>query len=409
MTNTTTIFKSAKILLPKEGTDLVKWAVVACDQFTSEPAYWAKCEEIIGDAPSAYNFILPEAYLETEKEALHGKKITESMNAFSEADMKPFDGILYIERTLPGGTVRHGMVGKIDLEAYDYSVGSTSPVRATEATVLERIPPRCKVRSEAVVELPHILILIDDKQNIIGGLGAKKSSLSPLYDFELMQGGGRIAGWGVEGEALNELLSNIAAYEDSTSGVVYAMGDGNHSLAAAKAHYENVKAALGEAAKEHPARYALCEITALGDDSLVFEPIYRVMMNCDPDDVAAELGKITAAGKGAQEITLVAGEKEEALHFPTPSHALTVGTLQNFIDDYIKAHPGVKCDYIHGENTTRELARAAGTVGFVFDGMDKSELFPYVEAHGALPRKTFSMGEAESKRYYLEMRKIVTD
>ena len=185
------------------------------------------------------------------------------------------------------------------------------------------------------------------------------------------------------------------------------MGDGNHSLAAAKAHYENVKAALGEAAKDHPARYALCEITALDDDSLVFEPIYRILMNCDPADVAAELGKITEKGSGAQEITVLVNGTEETVHFTAPSHALTVGTLQNFIDDYIKTHPGVKCDYIHGENTTKELAKSAGTVGFVFDGMDKSELFPYVEAHGTLPRKTFSMGEAESKRYYLEMRKIV--
>lgn len=403
----TTIFQNAEILLPKDGTDLTKWAVVACDQFTSEPAYWAECERIIGTAPSAYSYILPEAYLETEKEAAHAAKITESMASFRDTDMKKFNGILYVERTLPNGTVRHGMVGKIDLEAYDYSVGSVSPVRATEATVLERIPPRCKVRSEAVVELPHILILIDDKTGIIRSLGDKKASLTPIYDFDLMQGGGHIGGWGVEGAELDTLLDAIAAYEQSTAGVVYAMGDGNHSLAAAKAHYENVKAELGEAAKDHPARYALCEITALGDDSLVFEPIYRIMMNCDPADVTAELRKITAKGSGAQEITVVANGTEETVHFTAPSHALTVGSLQNFIDDYIKAHPGVKCDYIHGEDTTRELAKAAGTVGFVFDGMDKGELFPYVEAHGTLPRKTFSMGEAESKRYYLEMRKIV--
>lgn len=402
----TTIFQNAAILLPKDGTDLTKWAVVACDQFTSCPAYWAECEAIIGDAPSAYNYILPEAYLETEKEQTHGAKITASMNAFSADGMKKFDGILYIERTLPNGTVRHGMVGKIDLEAYDYSVGSASPVRATEATVLERIPPRCKVRSEAAVELPHILILIDDKPGIIASLGAEKETLAPLYDFDLMQGGGHIAGWGVEGAALDSLLEKIDAYEKSTAGVVYAMGDGNHSLAAAKAHYENVKAALGDAAKDHPARYALCEITALGDDSLVFEPIYRVILGCDPADVTAELAKITAAGKGEEEITVIVGEKEEVVHFTAPSHALTVGSLQSFIDDYIKTHPGVKCDYIHGEDTTRALAKEAGTVGFVFDGMDKSELFPYVEKHGTLPRKTFSMGEAESKRYYLEMREI---
>ncbi len=406
MTNKATIFKNADILLPADGTDLTKWAVVACDQFTSEPEYWAKCEAIIGDAPSAYRYILPEAYLETEKEAAHAAEITERMKAFSTDGMKRFDGILYIERTLPNGAVRHGMVGKIDLEAYDYAVSSTSPVRATEATVLERIPPRCRVRSEAAVELPHILILIDDQNGILRTLGEKKASLAPLYDFELMQGGGHIAGWGVEGEALDALLDAIAAYESNTTGVIYAMGDGNHSLAAAKAHYENLKATLGDGAKEHPARYALCEVTALGDDSLVFEPIYRILTGADPADVATALGKLTEKGGGAQEISVIVGDREETVHFTAPTHALTVGTLQNFIDDYLKTHPGVKCDYIHGETTTRELAKAADTVGFVFDGMDKSELFPYVEAHGALPRKTFSMGEAESKRYYLEMREI---
>lgn len=402
-----TIFSPAEILLPKDHIDLTKWAVVACDQFTASPSYWAECETIIGSSPSAYHYILPEAYLGTEKEKTHAAKITASMKQFDKTAMKRFDGILYLERNLPNGAVRHGMIGKIDLEAYDYSAGSNSPVRATEATVLERIPPRCKVRSEAVVELPHILILINDRMGILSSLSEKKAELLPLYDFDLMQGGGHASGYGVSGKALECLMERIAAYESSTHGVVYAMGDGNHSLAAAKAHYENLKARLGEAAANHPARYALCEVTALGDESLVFEPIYRVMQNCDPADVAAELGKITEKGNGTQEITMLMGEKEETVHFTAPSHALTVGTLQNFIDDYIKAHPTVKCDYIHGEETLRSLSHEADTVGFLFDGMDKSELFPYVEQHGTLPRKTFSMGEAESKRYYLEMREIV--
>jgi len=406
MKNTSTIFSPAEILLPADGTDLTKWAVVACDQFTSSPAYWAECEAIIGTSPSAYHYILPEAYLETEKEASHGAVISASMNAFDPASMKCFGGIIYLERTLPDGSIRHGMIGKIDLEAYDYRPGSASPVRATEATVLERIPPRCKIRSEAAAELPHILILIDDKPGIIRSLGEKKAALTPLYDFDLMLGGGHASGWGVTGEALDTLLSQIAAYEAGTDGVVYAMGDGNHSLAAAKAHYENIKAELGDAARNHPARYALCEITALDDDSLVFEPIYRILMNCDPEDVTSALGTLTEKGTGTQEITVITGGCEETVHFTAPSHALTVGTLQNFIDGYLKTHPGVKCDYIHGEDTTRQLAGAAGTVGFVFAGMDKAELFPYVEAHGTLPRKTFSMGEAESKRYYLEMRAI---
>lgn len=401
-----TIFSPAEILLPKDYVDLSKWAVVACDQFTAAPSYWAECEAIIGPSPSAYYYILPEAYLGTEKEKIHAAKITASMKQFDRTAMKRFDGILYLERTLPNGAVRHGMIGKIDLEAYDYSADSNSPVRATEATVLERIPPRCRVRSEAVVELPHILILIDDRLGIIQSLGEKKADLLPLYNFDLMQDGGHVSGYGVAGTALDGLMEQIAAHESSTAGVVYAMGDGNHSLAAAKAHYENIKAQLGEAASDHPARYALCEVTALGDESLVFEPIYRIMQNCDPADVMAALEKITEKGCGTQKISVLTRENEETVHFTSPSHALTVGSLQNFIDDYIQTHPKVKCDYIHGEETIRSLSHGANTVGFIYDGMDKSELFPYVEKHGTLPRKTFSMGEAESKRYYLEMRAI---
>lgn len=406
-----TIFSPAHMLLPRAKTaaDWQKWAVIACDQFTSQMEYWNECVAYIDGAPSAYDYILPESYLGTDKEAPHTAEIHDHMETFDPSAMEAFDGIVYVERTLPDGSLRHGMVGKIDLEAYNYAADSASPIRATEATILERIPPRQKIRAEAAVELPHILVLMDDRDtDVFGWLAQEKTALSSLYDFDLMLGGGHIAGWAVTGDALDTLVDKLTAYEvKKAGGVVYAMGDGNHSLAAAKAHYEAVKATLGnDAAMSHPARYALCEVTALDDESLVFEPIYRLLAHCDPADVLAELTKVTASGAGEQTITVCTGEITEVRHFTTITHALTVGTLQNWIDGYIAAHSDVVCDYIHGEDDLCTLAKEEGCMGFLFDTLAKSDLFAYVENHGTTPRKTFSMGEARSKRYYLEAREI---
>lgn len=408
-----TIFSPARILLPKaeSAADWQKWAVIACDQFTSQMDYWNDCVALIDGGKSAYDYILPEAYLNTEKEGVHGAEIEANMKNFDAASMNTFEGIVYLERTLPDGTVRHGMVGKIDLEAYSYAADSHSPIRATEATILERIPPRQKIRAAAAIELPHILVLISDtpEDGIFASLAEGKTDLPVLYDFDLMLGGGHVCGWGVEGAALEALTAKLAAYEaKNAGGVVYAMGDGNHSLASAKAHYEALKAELGEeAAKTHPARYALCEITALEDDSLVFEPIYRILLHCEEGDVAAKLAEVTEPGAGEQTVTVCIGGREEVRHFTNPTHALTVGTLQDFADGYVKTHPGVECDYIHGEEDLRTLAKEAGRVGFIFDSLAKADLFAYVDKHGTTPRKTFSMGEARSKRYYLEARVIV--
>lgn len=406
MKDYTTIFSPAEILLPEFAGDaerMQKWAVIACDQFTSEVGYWDKCTEIIGDSESTYNYIQPEAYLGTEREDEHEKTIEEHMKSFDSSKMKTVCGIIYLERTLPNGMIRHGLVGKIDLEAYDYSVGSKSPVRATEATVAERIPPRCKVRAAASVELPHILVLIDEKIGIFAHLDSAKNSLPTAYDFDLMQGGGHVRGYEVTGDALDKLMSMIAEYESTANGVTYAMGDGNHSLAAAKAHWENVKRETGD--MNHPTRYALCEITDLHDESLVFEPIYRVVKNCDVNDLLLEIGKQYDADSD-QQVTVETAKVDCRIGLKK-THALTVGTLQNFIDDYVKSHPGASCDYIHGEESLKKLAGEEGSVGFLMAGMDKNELFGYVEANGTLPRKTFSMGEAESKRYYLDLRCIV--
>ncbi len=406
------IFSPAKILLPRESPE--KWAVIACDQFTSQPEYWEECVREIGEHPSSYDYILPEAYLGTEMEMIHREDIAENMENFDPCDMvncfadtEAGDGFIYVERTLPGGAVRHGIVGKIDLEAYDYRKGSTSPVRATEATVLERIPPRVKIRESAVIELPHILVLIDDRTGIFDLMKAFRDSgsMPVAYDFDLMQGGGHLKGWLVSERQRTLLMEKIAVHEETGGEVVYAMGDGNHSLASAKAHWENMKA--NGADPHHPARWALCEITALEDESLVFEPIYRILKNCDEEDVFRSFAAQTKPGPGEQTVRVVTKGLDETVHFPVMTHGrLTVGTLQDFLDRYCKDHPGVECDYIHGDDVAVTLADTVGTVGFLTDVMDKTELIPYIEKHGTLPRKTFSMGEAESKRYYMEARMI---
>ena len=406
-----TIFSPADILLPDYPANDARWrawAAIACDQFTSEPAYWEEAEACAAGGMTTLSLFLPEAYLGTEKEKSHGAGIPAAMAAAGKALRTYQNSMIYLERTLPDGKIRRGLVGKIDLEAYDFSKGSSSPVRATEATVLERIPPRKAIRAAAPLELPHIMILIDDTDgDVIASARDARGECPILSDFPLMQGGGAAKGYLLTDASLDAMLGKIAAYEKKhAGGVVYAMGDGNHSLAAAKAHYEAIKASLGDAALDHPARYALCEIVALQDEALVFEPIYRVVLGGDREDFLAALRAVTVPGTAGQTVTAVFGECEEARSFSSPDHALTVGTLQNFIDRYTAAHPGVKCDYIHDEASLRALASNDGAVGFLLAGMAKEELFPYVAENGTLPRKTFSMGEARSKRYYLEARKI---
>ena len=406
--NKNSIFSSAPILLPTFAADpgkMGKWAVIACDQFTSEPEYWEKCEKLTSGEVSALNAIMPEAYLGTPTEAKQLERIEKFTKNTDERMMLEIDGYVYLERTLPNGDLRRGIVGKLDLDSYDYSPDSHSPVRATEATVVERIPPRAKIRAFSKAELPHILILTDDGGELYDKCCEIAKKKTPVYDFDLMLGGGHVRGYALEGEDRSAVDSLVSHYENGKNGVVYAVGDGNHSLAAAKAHWENLK--KNGAPNDHPARYALCELTPLGDDSLVFEPIYRIVKNCDAGDLMNALfdESSDAADADAQKVTVISCGEEKTLKL-RPTHTLTVGTLQNIIDGYVKSHPGAVCDYIHGENSVKKLAAEEKSVGFIFDGMDKNSLFPYVSEHGALPRKTFSMGEAESKRYYIEARLI---
>ena len=413
-------YKSADILLPDfKKHSAEKWSVVACDQFTSEPEYWQSAEEYVGDAPSTLNMILPEVYLEETEERI--EKINECMKKYESAILCEHpDAMVYVRRTQSDGTVRHGIVMAVDLEAYDYKKGATSLIRATEATVIERIPPRVAIRRNASLELPHVMLLVDDpSDNVFAALKAKDTA-EALYDFDMMLGGGHITGCMLSdadkesvSAALDALITPEAMAEKYGDGalapLLFAVGDGNHSLASAKATYEEIKAKLGDAAIDHPARYALIEVVNIHDEALKFEPIYRIMTDVDVDDVLASLGEYIDTLDGTaepQKIDYIYGAKEGSLTVSAPKQQLTVGTLQIFIDEYIKSHAGAKVDYIHGEDSVKSLAQKPNSIGFMFDGMAKSQLFKTVIFDGALPRKTFSMGHAVDKRYYLECRKI---
>lgn len=404
------IFKPADILLPDYDSCDSRWeawSVIACDQFTSELQYWESAENKVCGGMSTLSLVLPEVYLGTKEETRRGELIKNAMREIPKK-LRAYPGaMVYLERTLPDGSMRRGIVGMIDLEKYDYSPDSLSAVRATEATVVERIPPRVAIRREASVELPHVMLLTDDPADeLISPLTHSKERLTCLYDFSLMLGGGRAVGYLVDGRALEALNERICSYEAKRAGkVVYAVGDGNHSLASAKAYYEELKAAIGDAASNHPARYALVEAVNIHEPSLEFEPIYRLVKNCDVDDFGKFLR--SKCGDGEQKITAVTSNGAAELAIASPYHTLTVGSLQSIIDEYIaECDSGAVCDYIHGEDSLTSLASNEGCVGFLFDGLGKSELFGYVSENGALPRKTFSMGEAKSKRYYLEARKI---
>ena len=413
-------FTPADILLPDFSAHAAyQWAVVACDQFTSEPEYWEAVERKVGNAPSTLRLILPEVYLEEQAERV--PQINAAMDDYLKSVLKEHkDCMIYVRRYQSDLTIRQGLIGLIDLEEYDYHKGSETRIRATEGTVLERIPPRVQVRRGASLELPHVMLLIDDPAHTVMPLAHSLCEQEPAYAFRLMIGGGEICGFRIPGkraEAIQEALEALVTPEQMTARygkeglapLLFAVGDGNHSLATAKACYEEIKAQLGEAALEHPARYALCEVVNLHDESLHFEPIYRVMFGVDPDAVIAAFSAYCASLSGdapAQRVLCVNGEREWNVEIPTPDKQLTVGTVQDFLDGYVAVHPEVRVDYIHGEKALATLSSAPDAIGFLFDGMHKSELFRTVIFDGALPRKTFSMGHAKDKRYYLEARKI---
>ena len=403
------VFNRANVLLPANA-DMSKWSVVACDQYTSEPKYWEDVENFVGTSPSAYNLILPEMYLQCGDVGERIEKINSQMNRYLSDGVFASAGMcyIYVERTLRCGKVRKGVVGCVDLECYDYMPGSKSAVRPTEKTVVERIPPRLRVRENAPVELPHIMLLADDPNKIlIEPLGEEKSKFEKLYDFDLMMSSGHITGYKLDDETAaafeNKLLS--IGNDGSKSALVFAVGDGNHSLATAKACYRNLKDKIGDAALASPARYARAELVNLHDDSLEFEAIHRVVFGVDKDKFTDGLLNIcTQVDSAERDFTLVTEEDDKPLKFNNPDSSLAVGCIQNYIDTYL-AENGGSVDYIHGEDVARELA-GEGNVAIVLDAMKKSDLFKTVTEDGVLPRKTFSMGEACDKRFYVEARKI---
>ncbi len=413
-------FFPADILLPDfTRIDGRRWSVVACDQFTSEPEYWAKAIAEVGDAPSTLRLTLPEVWLgeaETRIPAINAAM----HDALRDVLVCHPGKMLYLDRTQSDGTHRLGIIGAVDLEAYDYTRGARTPIRATEGTVLERIPPRVAIRRYAPLELPHVMLLIDDpERTVIEPIASRADALKSAYDFDLMLGGGHVCGRWLDDAAVTGVNAALAAlstpeametkYGAAVAPLLFAVGDGNHSLASAKATYEEIKAQLGDAALDHPSRYALCEVVNLHDNGLSFEPIYRVVFGVEPEALLRELEAYTAGLNGkveGQQVEAVWAGGRKAVALPHAVQQLTVGTLQAFLDDYIKAHPGAEVDYIHGEGSLSNLAEKSNAIGFLFDGMEKGQLFKTVLFDGALPRKTFSMGHAEDKRYYLEARKI---
>ena len=401
------IFAPADILLPKNGFD--KWSVIACDQFTSRPDYWQDAKQIVGDCPSTLNLIFPEVYLgKVDGEAMT-KSINENMQSYLDSGIyNEFkNAFIYVERIQSDNKMRAGIVGAVDLDEYDYNLGSTSKVRATEKTVLERIPPRVEIRKNASSELPHVLMLMDDaKKQIIEPLYdlAREGKLQKLYDFDLMLGGGHITGYLIPSEMNEDICRSVEQLGDLHSGITLAVGDGNHSLATAKACRELGRTDLN--------KYALCELVNIHSEALEFEPIYRTVENVDSDALLCDFktfltnNNAVISDNGVQKIIFVAGENKTQICIDNPPHALPVGTVQIFLDEYLGRYEGAVIDYIHGVEEVEAIAQKPCSCGFLYGGMGKSELFSAVEKEGVLPRKTFSMGTARDKRYYTEVRKI---
>jgi len=404
--------KAPTVLLPDETIDLKKWAVVACDQYTAQPEYWESVCALVGDAPSALNIIYPEAWLHQGDGRIAG--VNRAMEEYRASVLtRRIEGFILMEREISAGN-RLGLIAAVDLEQYDYGADSKSLIRATEGTILERIPPRVRIRENAALESPHVLMLVDDPdQTLIEPVHAARDRLEPLYDFDLMLGGGRVRGWRVDGAAQAVMLAALARLNERARGLLYAVGDGNHSLAAAKAHWRALRETLPECERaDHLARYALVEIGNLHDSSLVFEPIHRVLSGVGAEALFRALrewlrgrGMDLADASGGGIMFSLVGDGVRPLRIDPIDRSLPLSILQEFLDVYLCNHPGVEIDYVHGDDVAFGLA-GENSCSLLLKPSEKANLFESVRAGGALPRKAFSMGEAREKRYYLECREI---
>lgn len=409
----------ANLLLPAEQVEMEKWACVACDQYTSQPEYWEKVAQIVGDAPSCLKLVLPECYLpETEARVplIHAEMARYA--ADGTLQQRVTEGFVLVERTTESGS-RLGLVCVCDLEQYDYT-GKKCLVRPTEQTITARLPARLAIRRKAPMELSHILLLLDDPmQSVLEPLHFKRSQLTPLYDFPLMQGGGHLTGWAVtDAEDVSAVMEAIAALK-STLGpdpLLFAVGDGNHSLATAKARWEELKPSLTpEEQANHPARFAMVEVENIHDRALQFEPIHRIVTGVDPNALMQDWsdyclargmelnGRLTPE---EQTVTVVYAGCEMTAAVARPEGAIPCATLQTYLDDFLARHPEAEIDYIHGDDVLRSLSGAEDAIGFLLPPLHKADFFSAVTALGILPRKTFSMGHAHEKRFYMECRTI---
>ena len=410
--------RPAEILLPAPSVNPETWACIACDQYTSEPEYWEKAFAVAGDAPSAIRLILPEYNLknsETLIPQIHRTMADYLAQGLLTPAVNP--GFILCERTIASGT-RLGLVCAVDLEQYSFEKGSLPLIRPTEQTITDRLPPRLKIRRGAPVELTHIMILIDDPdRTVLEPLQAAKASLRKVYDFDLMMNGGHLAGWAVDSaDALAQVDRSLNALMDTKgeNPLLLAVGDGNHSLATAKAYWNEIREGLSEAEREnHPARFALCEIVNIHDEALLFEPIYRIVTGTTRAAIMADWkayaeakGMSLAADGSDHRFTVVSADGEETVAVLNPEGAIPCETIQKFLDSFLSRHPEAGIDFIHGEGSLRALAAKPETVGFLLPDIDKHSFFKDVEKLGVLPRKTFSMGEADEKRFYMEAKKI---
>lgn len=427
-----------EILFPKT-IDTKTWAVVACDQYTQDRDYWKKAEEIAGNNPSTLNLILPEVYLNDADKPERIQKIRQNMKNYLENGVfaPAKKAMIYLERTTAYGRVRKGLMAEIDLDTYEWKPFTTANIRATEATIVARIPPRMEIRRGAPVELPHIMLLVNDKEGLLvegAGKTAKASGKSPVYDGELMMNSGSIQGWALESESelatVESALEKIAAKNTAADGSVFlfAVGDGNHSLATAKAVWEEEKERLIKEGKsqaeidESPVKYALVEIVNIYDEGLTFEPIHRVVFGCNAAEMMKALSeKLCGTLKEvADSKTLEDAVKNSNANFgfvyddggikymlmETGITELAVSKLQPALDDYLKTVDGSDIDYIHGTDEVFRLGGKDGAVSILLPPVAKDSFFETINGSGPLPRKSFSMGEADEKRFYLEVRKL---
>lgn len=409
------LFRPADILLPR-NCDMTLWSTVACDQFSSDRGYWDAVAEKTAGVPSTMHLMLPEAYLQTVDQQAKGAEINRTMETYFNSGVFTTleQSYVFVERTLPDGIVRRGLVGMLDLEGYDYAESSQTPIRATEHTVESRLPPRVAIRQQALLEMPHIMVFIDDPDDAVM-TGAADRAGETLYDFELMCGGGHIRGRRLQGDsaaAVTRLLDNLAddavlrkKYGRSEGAIVYAMGDGNHSLAAARKCWEAVRGTLSDADREtHPARFALVELVNLHDKGVTFHPIHRTVFGIDPADFAQKARMELFASDGTA-VKMVFGGSTETGHVRAQSIGQVIERVDRFCQDYAKAHGG-EVDYIHGDDEAAEFGSHGDAASILLPTMEKSELFTSVMNTGVFCKKSFSIGEAAEKRYYLECRKI---